>query len=203
MAGGWRAKGLLFENCNCAVICPGHVHFSQNCTNSECIGYWAVRVDEGEIDSVSLAGLRAVVIFSAPQRMIDGGWRQVIIMDESQPQDARDKLDAVLKGERGGPWTVLARFVAERYPTVAGKIEFVDDGKVKTVKVDGMLDSTIEAIQGRDRSSVVTLENMFNQIHPPSQVVARGNATSTHPQLPFDNKMTHGLYSNFDWQVAG
>lgn len=203
MTQGWRARGLLFENCNCAVICPGHVHFSQNCTNSECIGYWAVRVDEGEIDGVDLAGMRAVVIFSAPQRMIDGGWRQVIVLDESQPAPAREKLEAVLKGERGGPWAVLGRFVAERYPTVASKIEFADEGKVKTVRIEGMLDSSVEAIQGRDRAGVVTLENMFNQIHSPSQVVARGNATSTIPGLAFDNKLTHGLYSNFDWQVAG
>ncbi len=29
----WWARGLLFENCSCAVVCPGHFHFSQKCTH--------------------------------------------------------------------------------------------------------------------------------------------------------------------------
>ncbi len=44
----WWAKGLLFENCCCQVVCPGHVHFDQACTLERCTGYWAVRFDEGE-----------------------------------------------------------------------------------------------------------------------------------------------------------
>src|SRR5262249_59594081 len=28
----WWARGLLFENCSCTLVCPGHLHFSQNCT---------------------------------------------------------------------------------------------------------------------------------------------------------------------------
>lgn len=200
---GWRARGLLFENCNCAVICPGHVHFSQNCTNDECIGYWAIEVREGGIDAVDLAGLRAVVIFRAPKRMIDGGWRQVIVLEVDAPKAARDGLEAILRGERGGPWGVLARFVSERLPTIEGRIEFEDLGKQKRVKVDGILESTIDAIPGKNKAGVVTLENMFNQIHAPSQVVARGNAVSTHPDLPFNNELTHGLWSDFEWAVSG
>ena len=41
----WYARGLIFENCSCALVCPGHMHFSQNCTYERCKGYWAVRID--------------------------------------------------------------------------------------------------------------------------------------------------------------
>ena len=54
---GWWAKGLLFENCNCQVACPGHMHFSNKCTHERCIGYWALRMDEGSYSEVYLAGL--------------------------------------------------------------------------------------------------------------------------------------------------
>ena len=43
----WWARGLIFENCSCTLVCPGHMHFSQNCTHERCKGYWALRVDEG------------------------------------------------------------------------------------------------------------------------------------------------------------
>ena len=37
----WWARGLIFENCSCTLVCPGHVHFSQPCTHERCVGYWA------------------------------------------------------------------------------------------------------------------------------------------------------------------
>ena len=57
----WWAKGLFFENCNCQVVCPGHVHFSNKCTYERCIGYWAIRFDEGSYGDVDLAGVTAVI----------------------------------------------------------------------------------------------------------------------------------------------
>ena len=81
----WWARGLLFENCSCTLVCPGHMHFSQNCTHERCKGYWAIRVDDGLFDRTALAGTRAVVAFDTPQRMIDGGWLQTIIIDDFAP----------------------------------------------------------------------------------------------------------------------
>ena len=202
MTKGWNAKGLLFENCNCAVICPGHVHFSQGCTNDICIGFWGIRIDEGSIDGIDLAGVKAVVTYKSPKRMIDGGWSQMIVVDQATSPEVRDAVESIVKGERGGPWGVLARFVTERLPTLAADIRIEDLGKTKKVSIEGLLESTVEAIQGRDRSAPVTLENMFNQIHSPSQVVARGSSTFTHPGVSFINEGTHGLYSTFSWAVA-
>ena len=50
-----------------------------------------------------------------------------------------------------------------------------------------MLESTIEAIRGRDRSKTVSFENMFNQIHSSSQVIARGAASYDDGEIRFDN----------------
>ena len=52
----WHARGLLFENCSCQLVCPGHMHFSQACTHERCLGYWAIRIDEGAYGEVPLAG---------------------------------------------------------------------------------------------------------------------------------------------------
>lgn len=202
MTTGWQAKGLLFENCTCDVICPGHVHFSQGCTHDRCVGYWAFRFDEGAIDGVDLAGAKALIAFDSPKVMIEGGWVQEIVLDSDDTDERRAKLEEILTGARGGPWAVLGRFVGQRLPTRVAPITIVDEGLTKRITVDGLIDSSVEAIKGKIKGEPVTLENMFNQIHASSQVIARGTTTYTHPVIPFSTKETHGLYSAFNWKVS-
>ena len=132
---GWWARGLLFESCNCQVVCPGHVHFSQNCTHERCIGYWAMHFDEGRYGSTRLDGTRAVVAFECPQLMIAGDWTEILLIGEEASPDQRTALEAILSGEAGGPWEVLARFVSEWLPTRFVPIEIEDEGKMKRVRV--------------------------------------------------------------------
>lgn len=200
----WHAAGLLFESCNCTVVCPGHTHFSQNCTHERCTGFWAIRVDEGRWgDAVELAGVRAVVTYDSPQRMIDGGWSEAIVLDAGASDAQRDAMERILTGEAGGPWEVLGRFVARRLPTRVEPIRIDDEEALKRVAVEGLIEGTVEPIRGRDRAQPVTLRNMFNQIHAPEQVVARGSSRYRDGDLAFDNEGTHGLWSRFRWEVQG
>ncbi len=197
----WNASGLLFENCNCTVICPGHTHFSQNCTHERCLGFWAIRFDEGRWGEADLSGVRAVVAYDTPQRMIDGGWTEALIVDVSASQDQRTAVESILSGRSGGPWAVLDQFVERRLPTRFQKVELDDEEGVKRVAVEGLLEGAVEPIRGRDRSRPVTLQNMFNQIHGPEQVVARGGSRYDDGTVSFDQGGTHGLWSRFSWRV--
>jgi hypothetical protein len=178
------------------------VHFEQLCTYDPCAGYWAIRFDDGEIGGVSLAGVIAVVAYTSPQHMIDGDWTQVVLIDEQASAEQREAAEHILTGKVGGPWAVLAGFVSRRLDTRYVPIRIVDNGKNKSVSVDGLLESSIEAIRGRDKSKPVKFENMFNQIHAPSQVIARGNARYNDGEIMVSNVGTHALYSDFDWSVA-
>src|SRR5688572_23635222 len=143
----WYARGLIFENCSCALVCPGHMHFSQNCTHERCKGYWAVRIDEGAFGEVLLAGTRAVVAFDTPQRMIDGGWLETIIIDERASDEQRRALETILMGRAGGPWEKLASFVATRQPTEFRAIAFEDEGPVKRGSIVGRLKTVVTQIR--------------------------------------------------------
>ena len=198
---GWRASGLLFENCNCTVICPGHTHFTQKCTHERCLGFWAIRVDAGAWGDVPLTGLRAVVAYDSPQRMMDGGWTEVVIVDASADAAQREAMDAILSGRAGGPWEVMGRFVERRLPTRFERIRIDDLDVLKRVAVEGLLEGSIEPIRGRDRSRPVTFQNMFNQIHATEQVIARGSSRYDDGVLSFKNEGSHGLWSRFTWKV--
>ena len=131
----WWARGLLFENCACTLVCPGHMHFSQPCTHERCKGYWALRFDDGLFGGVSLAGVRVVIAFDTPQRMIDGNWTQTIIIDQSATAEQRGAIGTILSGRAGGPWAKLAPFVGTAQPTEFRAIEIVDEGATKRVSI--------------------------------------------------------------------
>ena len=198
----WWAKGLLFENCNCQVVCPGHVHFSNKCTHERCIGYWAIRFDEGSYGDVDLAGVTAVIGYDCPQHMIFGGWTETVIIDVRASQAQRTPVETILMGRAGGPWELLDRFVERRLPTRTLPIEITDEDAVKRVVIKGLLESTIENIRGWDRNQPVTFKNMFNQVYASTQVIAQGDTTYDDGEIVLQSEGTHALHSHFDWSVT-
>jgi hypothetical protein len=199
----WWARGLLLENCNCQVVCPGHVHFDQLCTHPRCTGYWAIRFEQGEFGGTALGGLRAVIVYDSPRHMIDGDWTEGIIVDRAASEAQRRAVEAIVKGMAGGPWEKLARFVGRWLPTRVVPIRIQESAGAKAVEIDGLLQSTLEPIRGRDRAQPVTFENMFNQIHAPSQVIARGSTRYDDGEIMIATDKTHGLWSRFEWAVTG
>lgn len=197
----WWAKGLIFENCSCTLVCPGHMHFSQNCTHDRCKGYWAIRIDDGAFGGVALAGTRAVIAFDCARRMIDGGWLETIIIDEAATPEQRRALETLFTGGAGGPWQTLAAFVGTRQPTEFRRIEFVDEGATKRATIVDRLKTVVTQIRGRDRSKPVLFENIFNQIHAPTQVIALGDGDYDDGVIRFTNVQSHGLFSHFEWTV--
>jgi len=198
----WRATGELFENCNCQLVCPGHMHFSQACTHERCIGYWAIRIDEGAYGSVPLTGLKAFVAFDCPQHMIEGNWTEVVIIDEAATPAQREALDTILRGRAGGSWALLAKFVSRWLETRYLPIDFTEEPHARHARIPGLLDASVVDIKGRDRSKPVLFENIFNQIHASTQVLAMGSTTYDDGVIRIATKQTHGLHSRFEWVVA-
>ena len=213
-AGDWWAEGLLFENCNCTAVCPGHIHFSQKCTHEVCHGFWAIRFENGRVggaggagsadgvdgaEAVDLAGVDVVVVYETPQVMVDGGWRQVIIVSDRATEAQRRAVVEILTGRRGGPWEILARFVDDARPTRSASIRIEEGPGRKSVTVKGLLSGAVEAIRGRNRAEPVTFENIYNQIHDTSQVIARGSTRYDDGEIVIANEGTHGLWSRFRW----
>ncbi len=195
----WWAEGLLFENCNCTAVCPGHIHFSQRCTHEVCHGFWAIRFDAGRAGDVDLAGVDVVIVYETPQVMVDGGWKQVIIVSDRATAAQRQAIEEILNGARGGPWEILARFVGDARPTRTAPIRIEEAPGRKSVTVKGVLKGAVEAIRGRNRAEPVTFENIYNQIHDTTQVIARGATRYDDGEIVIANDGTHGLWSHFRW----
>ena len=197
----WHARGLMFENCSCQLVCPGHMHFSQACTHERCLGYWAIRIDEGTYGDTPLSGVKAFIAFDCPQHMIEGNWTEVVIIDDAATAAQRGAVAAILQGRAGGSWSLLAKFVSRWLDTQYRPIEFTEEPNAKHARIPGLLDASITDIKGRDRSKPVEFENIFNQIHAPRQVLALGSTTYDDGVIRIATKQTHGLHSRFEWIV--
>ncbi len=195
----WWGKGLLFENCSCQLICPAHLSFKQNCTHERCIGYWAIRFEDGAYGDLPLSGLMALVLFDTPQRMYDGGWTERLYLDEQADALQRQALETILKGGVGGPWAILAKFVTTWLDTQTVPLTFVDEGRKKSLTVEGLLDTRIETLRGPDPDSDPVLDNLYNTIHGKTHVLAKGFSRCTDSGLGFTTDGTHALYSHFSW----
>ena len=162
----WWAKGLIFENCMCTLVCPGHMHFSQLCTHDRCKGYWALRFDDGAFGAVSLRGLRAFIVFDSPQRMIDGGWTQRLIVDPiADCRSARRARDHPARPRRR---TVgeAARLRRHRSADRISIIEMSDEGATKRASIADRLKAVVSQIRGRDKTKPVLFENSSTRSTP-------------------------------------
>ena len=72
----------------------------------------------------------------------------------------------------------------------------------KAVTIPGVLKAAVDAIRGRDRTEPVRFENIFNQIHSSSQIIAYADAHYDDGAIRFNNEKTHGLWSHFEWRVS-
>jgi hypothetical protein len=200
MATAWSARGLLFENCTCQLLCPAHVSFKNRCDKDPCRGYWVVHVEDGRYGRVPLNDLNVVILYESPARMYSGEWTQGLHIDERATGPQRDALEAILSGRAGGPWEVLAGFVSKRLPTRPAAIRFEDAGRTKRLTIPGLFETSVTAIRGSDGVGEAVLSNLHNVIHGAVHVLARGQSRSVDAPLEFVTERTHALYSRFSWQ---
>ena len=202
MAGNekWWAKGLLFENCNCTSVCPGHISFRQPCTHERCLGYWAMQITGGRQGEVSLAGLNVFIANDTPQVMFEGGWIQEVFIDERADAEQRKILEDIFLGKIGSGWAVLSQFVADRLTTRYVPIHISAENGKMAISIDGVLESTVKGKKGVDKTSNVVLLNLPNQIHGPEHNLGFGDTKFQGEKVKFQMEYSNAIFSNFSWE---
>lgn len=195
----WWVTGTLYENCNCQLLCPAHVSFRQRCDNDPCLGFWGVHVNRGRFGRLVLDAQDAVVAYESPPYMHDGGWKVGIYLDEAAEPAQRGALERILSGEAGGPWQILAKFVAERLETRTAPIRYESDGKHKLLRIDGVLEAAVDAVESKRTGESVTLGNLFNVIHAQVQYLAKGSTRMRDGAFDWATEDKHALSSEFTW----
>jgi hypothetical protein len=197
--GPWWVHGVLYENCNCQLLCPAHVSFKQRCENERCVGFWGIHITKGRFGQLVLQEQNAVVLYESPPYMHSGGWIVEIYLDAAVDEAQRRALEKILTGEAGGPWGLLAKFVATRLETRVAPIQFEDAGKRKRLRIDGALEAVLEGVESKRTGQTATLGNLFNVIHSAIQYLARGSSSVKDRAFEWTTLEKHALYSDFSW----
>jgi hypothetical protein len=110
----WQLKGTVFVACNCDYGCP--CNFNAPPTAGYCEGQWTWHVDEGRAGETPLDGLNFTVAVKWPGAIHEGNGEALILVDERAEDAQREAIAALVGGDVGGPWGVLAW----TWPTVHG-----------------------------------------------------------------------------------
>lgn len=147
----WSIKGESYGSCNCDHSCP--CQFESLPTHGSCMGFEAFEVQEGHFGDVDLAGVKAIVVYSWPGPIFEGGGTTQAIIDEGASEAQRDAISRIVKGEEtkeaANHWWVFHAMSDQVLEDRIAPIEFVMDQDARTarVSVPGVLEAVGEPIK--------------------------------------------------------
>ena len=112
----WNFEADYFTACNCDWGCP--CNFNARPTHGKCEGGWTWHVERGSFDGVPLDGLNFSVYANWPGAIHEGNGEALLLIDARADDRQRAALAALMKGDVGGPWGVLAW----TWPTIHGPL---------------------------------------------------------------------------------
>ena len=141
----WNLKGTVLVACNCDYGCP--CNFNALPTKGKCEGGWTWHVEDGHYGDVALDGLTFSLYCNWPGAIHEGNGEAFVLVDERADDDQRKAIAALVAGEVGGPWGILAW----TWPTVHGpepaRYELELAGLGSRVKAGDALELELEPIR--------------------------------------------------------
>jgi hypothetical protein len=102
---GWTIEGTLMIACNCDYCCPCNVNGRP--TTGKCEGGWTWHVESGRYGATALDDLNFSIFADWPGAIHEGGGRAVVYIDERADDGQQQAIDALVRGEAGGPWAIF------------------------------------------------------------------------------------------------
>ncbi len=201
----WRMKGDYFEHCSCDAHCPCTASgLTARPTQGHCDVVFAIHIDQGHYDNVTLDGLNWMLALSTPGPMHQGNATAALYIDQRASAEQAQALTTIATGQAGG----MPKLVGEMIPITnflgvkQVPIEFHKDGLKRVAVSPGIADMEIEAFQGPDGGPVM----LGNIVHPfaHNNTLTLGTATKgifTDYNLAWDNTGKNAHYSPFEWSA--
>jgi hypothetical protein len=196
----WKIEGTYFENCNCDWVCPCTVtSFALPATGDRCQVVLNYHVTRGEVDGVDVSGRSVSVVADAPRKMLDGGWRVGLIIDDKASKEQADKLTGVFAGQAGGPMANLAPLIGELLGIERLPIEYSDKGKHHSIKIGDDVAIEVEDFAAQEGGETTKLSGVF---HPSNSTltIARPSASKIKAfGMEFKNAGKSAFSAPFSW----
>ncbi|HRF71937.1 MAG TPA: DUF1326 domain-containing protein [Accumulibacter sp.] len=173
MENALNVSGTYFESCNCFAPCSC-VCLSAP-TEGDCAALIAWHIDQGALGAVKLDGLNVVLFAHAPGHMMETKWRVALYLDQRATSAQQEALGQVFSGQAGGPLAALAPLIGEVMGVSTAAIEYVADGKRRSLSIAGIAEAEIEAIPGQGGGDVTIERHPFTPVPGFPAVVAKSS----------------------------
>ena len=196
----WKVSGGYLESCNCAAACP--CVFVSAPTEGNCTVLIGWHIDNGRFGEVKLDGLNAALAVYSPGHMLQTKWRVALYLDDRGSEKQRNALAAIFSGQAGGHMSVLAGFIGEVIGVKAAKLEYTAKGAQRGMRIEGIGQMEIEAMQGQGGGTVLISGNPVAVVPATPAVVAPSrNLTYRDYGLSWELSGRNGFYSPFTYQA--
>jgi hypothetical protein len=173
MAESWTMHGTVLVACNCDYGCP--CNFNALPTAGKCEGQWTWHVEEGAYDGTQLGDVTFTLAVNWPGAIHEGDGEGLLLVDDRADDAQRDAVHALVKGEAGGPWGVLAWTWPTLHGPEAVPYELELDGIRSRVRAGEEFDLVLEPI----RNPVSGAEVTPGAILPQGIIFKRGDFASS------------------------
>jgi hypothetical protein len=195
----WSLKGDYLEACSCDFGCP--CKFGANPTKGYCQGIIGFEIREGRHGQVDLGGLGLAGIMSAPASPFMGNITATFYIDERATQEQRQALEAILSGQAGGFWAVVASLVSDNRGIKFAPVQMARSGKRRTFKIPGVVDLVNEPLVNpmTQQEQEVMVTDTFDPFCTSGRAGRSTKAICSDPEISFDLTGQQGYVGSFDW----
>jgi len=198
----WQLEGTYFENCNCDMVCPYTTSgLTMPADQDRCRVVLAFHVDRGAVDGVDVSDKTIVILADTPPVMSEGNWRVGVVMDAAASPEQAERLGAVFGGQAGGPMAMLSPLITESLGNESATIDYVNDGRIHSLKVGELMDIEIEDFVP-PMNPGGEVERLTGIFHPANSTLTIAKANRSQVDafgLSFANEGKNGHRAPFSW----
>ena len=171
---GYQLQGTLLEVCSCEVLCPCWI--GEDPDQGICNSVVAYNLDRATIRGVDVSGLTLVSVVKIPGNILEGNWRQLVLIDDRASDEQADALLDAFSGKLGGPLADLAQLVGEVVAVERAPIshEIVDGAG--TLKVGDKIECAMHPYKGPDGSTTTLNNSIFSTVPGSPAYVAKADS---------------------------
>jgi hypothetical protein len=188
---GYTIAGTYVAACDCKLLCPCPVDGPPTGKNDECHGVFAFRIDQGSLDDVDLAGVKAAMVNRFTSNISAGNWEVGVIIDDGASDEQAQAIERIFSGQAGGPFGEFVPLIGNFAGVSRGSIEMTD----KSAKVAGAGEFTYDQFMGPDGNPTVERSAPFG--FAPEYRVGRSSGTIT--PLGNETQANYGESAEFEF----
>jgi hypothetical protein len=161
-AAGYQLEGTLLEVCSCDVLCPCWIGADPD--GGTCDSFVAYNLDKGTIGGVDVGGLTLISAVNIPGNILEGHWRQLLLIDDRATEEQADAMVAAFTGKLGGPLADLAALVGEVVAVERAPISHAIVDGAGTLNVGDKIECEIHPYKGPDGSTTTLTNSIFSTV---------------------------------------